>query len=306
VRRVARPVVAFAGGVVVASTATCIPSLGPGDSLVTSTRILAIRSDPAEAPANTKVTFTALVASPQGTVTGARITWDFCTAPKPLTEDNVVSNACLDASSLVPVGVGPTATGKLPADACTLFGPNVGSTNFRPRDPDGTGGYYQPLRADLAGTGETFALARVACGLAMGNAADATAFAAQYKPNENPTLLPLTATRGGAPMALTSIPAGSRITLQASWPPASAETFAYFDPASQAVTHQREAMQVAWYATGGTLDTESTGRAANDPATTSGDGWSAPSAAGTVHAWVVLRDSRGGIDFTEVDLVVVE
>ena len=94
------------------------------------------------------------------------------------------------------------------------------------------------------------------------------------------------------------------MTLEASWPDASAETFAYFDPVSQAVTSQRESMQVAWYSSAGALYTESTGRASDDPATTTDDGWTAPAAPGTVHLWIVLRDSRGGVDFAEYDLVV--
>jgi len=290
--------------VLVSTTATCVPALGPGDSLITSTRILAVRADPAEAAPGAKVTFTSFVASPGGTVTNAGIDWSFCTAPKPLTEDNVVSNVCLGSSSLVAAGVGPTTTAPTPSNGCSVFGPDVGSAGLRPRDPDGTGGYYQPLRADLTGSDTDFELARIHCDLANAAAAAATAFAAAYTLNLNPQLLPLTATLGGAPVALTAIPSGARITLEASWPDASAETFAYFDPGSQTVTTQRESMQVAWYSSGGALDTESTGRASDDPATTTDDGWDAPGAAATVHVWIVLRDSRGGVDFAEYDLVV--
>ena len=32
--------------------------------------------------------------------------------------------------------------------------------------------------------------------------------------------------------------------------------------------------------------------------------WVAPSAAGPVHLWLVLRDSRGGVDFAEYELDV--
>jgi len=290
--------------VLVAATVTCVPALGPGDSLITSTRILAVRADPAEAVPGTKVTFTSFVAGPGGTVTNAGIDWSFCTAPKPLTEDNVVSNVCLGSSSLVAAGVGPTAMAATPSNGCSVFGPDVGSAGLRPRDPDGTGGYYQPLRADLTGSDTDFELARIHCDLANADAAAATAFAAAYTLNLNPQLLPLTATQAGTPVALTAIPPGARITLEASWPGASAETFAFFDPVSQTVTSQRESMQVAWYSSGGALDTESTGRASDDPATTSDDGWDAPGAAGTVHLWIVLRDSRGGVDFAEYDLVV--
>ncbi|HEY3820002.1 MAG TPA: hypothetical protein VGL81_22710 [Polyangiaceae bacterium] len=286
------------------ATATCVPSLGPGDSLITTTRILAVRADPAEAAPGAMVTFTSFVASPGGTVTDAAIDWSFCTAPKPLTEDNVVSNACLDSSSLVAAGAGPTTMAATPGNGCSIFGPDVGSAGLRPRDPDGTGGYYQPLRADLTGTGSVFELARIHCDLAAADATAAAAFAAAYTLNLNPQLLPLTASLGGASTALTGIPAGAHVTLEASWPDASAETFAYFDPVAQAVTSQRESMQVAWYSSGGALDTESTGRASDDTATTSDDGWTAPSTGGTVHVWIVLRDSRGGVDFAGYDLVV--
>ncbi len=290
--------------VLLSATATCIPSLGPGDSLITTTRILAVRADPAEAAPGTLVRFTSLVAAPGGTVTDADIRWSFCTAPEPLTENNVVSNACLGSSSLVPAGDGPTTSARTPGDGCSVFGPDVGAAGLRPRDPDSTGGYYQPLRADLTGADSAFELARIHCGLANADAAQAAAFAAAYHVNLNPQLLGVTATIGGVPAARTAVPVGSRVTLEARWPSSSAETFAYFDPASQTVTSQRESMQVAWYSNGGALDTESTGRASSDPATTSDNGWVAPGAAGAVKLWIVLRDSRGGVDFEEIDLVV--
>jgi len=294
------------GLVLVASSVTCVPSLGPDDSQITSTRTLAVRAEPAEAkPGATKITFTALVASPGGTVKTPDVVWSFCSAPKPITEDNVVSNACLQRSALVPAGNGPSTVTKTPSKGCSLFGPDVGATGgFRPRDPDSTGGYYQPLRVDLAGADTAFEPTRIQCDLAGADADAATAFGKAYKPNVNPVLSPLTAKLGGSPVMLGTIPEASHVTLEASWPASSAETFAYFDPASQTVTSQREAMQVAWYTTGGTLDTESTGRASSDMATTSDDGWTAPGVSGVVHLWVVLRDSRGGVDFLEQDLVV--
>jgi hypothetical protein len=287
------------------TTGTCIPALGSGDSLVTSTRILAIRADPAEAVPGTRVTFTALVASPGGTVSNADIDWSFCTAPKPVTEDNVVSNACLgSSSSLVAAGTGPTTTAATPGDGCSVFGPDVSSAGLRPYDPDNTGGYDQPLRAALAGADIAIELARIHCDLANAGMAAATAFAAAYRLNQNPELLPITATVGGAPVALSALPAGSRVTFEASWPAASAETFAYFDPLSQTIQSQRESMQVAWYSSGGSLDTESTGRASDDVATVSDNQWDAPALPATVYLWVVLRDSRGGVDFAAYDLSV--
>jgi hypothetical protein len=285
--------------------AACIPNLGPGDSLVTTTRVLAVRADPPEAVPGTKTTFTSFVVGPTGTVTGSPIAWDFCTSPKPLTEDNVVSNACLGASSaLVPAGEGAAVSAATPSGACSVFGPDTSEMDLRPADPDSTGGYYQPLRADLGGSDETFALIRIHCDLPSATAQIAMEFATMYTLNQNPSLLPLTGTIGGSAATLTSIPAGSSVTFTASWPPASAETFAYVDPTGETLATQREAMQVAWYSTAGEFDAESTGRASTDMATTTENGFTAPSAAGPLQIFLVLRDSRGGFDFATYDVTV--
>jgi hypothetical protein len=79
-----------------------------------------------------------------------------------------------------------------------------------------------------------------------------------------------------------------------------AERFVVFDIASQSITVQREAIAVAWYTTSGaSVDTDRTGRSSADEATTNDNGWSAPSAPGPAHLWVVLRDNRGGIGWAE-------
>jgi hypothetical protein len=285
---------------------SCVPNLGNTDFLVTGPRVLAIVGEPAEARPGTKVTFTALVASPSGTVPSASVSWGFCEAPKPLTTDNAVSNACLDTSSLVAAGSGESITAATPGNGCSTFGPDTPPGDFRPRDPDVTGGYYQPLSADLPGSDTTFELARIQCDLANAPPAAVNQFAAEYKANLSPVLSPLAAAIDGAQVPFTSVHAGAQVTFTASWPASSAETFAYYDPSSQVVTTQRESLQVAWYATDGTFETESTGRAASDMATTTTDTWTAPGDAETVHIWIVLRDSRGGVDFAAYDVGVVQ
>jgi hypothetical protein len=298
--------VVAAAGVVVALAAACVPDLPSDDAKVTTTRVLAVRADPAEAAPGSSVTFTALVAAPSGTQGAAPIAWSFCTAPKPITTDDAVSTACLGSGSLVAAGAGLAVTAKTPKAGCSLFGPDSPPGGFRPRDPDVTGGYYQPLRADLEAGATAFELARIKCDLANASASAASQFAAAYHVNQNPTLAPLTATLGGAPVDLAHVPAGAKVTLTASWPDAAAETYAYFDPPSQTVSTKRESMRVAWYSTDGTFGTESNGRAADDPATSVTNDFTAPSATTTVHAWVVLRDSRGGVDFAAYDLGVVQ
>ncbi len=240
-----------------------------------------------------------------GPASTAGLRWDFCTAPLPLTEDNVVSNACLGSASLIAAGAGPSTIAPTPKNGCSVFGPDPPSgAGLRPADPDATGGYYQPLRAELAGAETAFALVRIHCDLANASASAATAFAAAYTLNQNPALLPLTATVAGVAASFAAIPPGARVAFTAGWAPADAETFAYFDPASQTVTRQREAMQVAWYSTAGAFDTESTGRASTDLATTSANTWTAPTSAGRAFVFVVLRDSRGGVDFASVELTL--
>jgi hypothetical protein len=277
--------------------AACVPNLGSDDARVTTPRILAVRAEPAEAKPGTSVMFTTLVAGPEGSVEAPSIVWSFCEAPKPLTEDNVVSNACLGSGPLVAAGTGSSVTATTPGNGCSLFGPDAPPGGARARDPDETGGYYQPLRADLAGADATFALVRITCDLARAPAASAAEFTKAYALNQNPKLLSLAAAIAGAPVSLDALAPGSRIELTASWSPESAETYAYYDSTSDTLGSKREAISVAWYANAGSLDREATGRAEGDPETTTTNTWTAPRAAGTTHLWIVLRDSRGGMDF---------
>jgi hypothetical protein len=287
------------------ASSACAPDLGPPDTLITSTRVLAVRADPAEAKPGATVTLTPLVASPDGTVASPPIAWSFCSVPRPLTTDDVVSQACLDSALQMVAGEGPSITASTPGDGCTLFGPDIPAGGLRPVDPDATGGYYQPVLAELPGVAATIDLLRITCDLSGASAATAAAFAAAYVPNANPELLPLVVMIDGSPAPLTAIPAGARVDLEASWPSASAETYAYYDAATDTVTARREAMSVAWVSSAGALDTEATGRAATDFATTSDNAYVAPSAAGKVHLWIILRDGRGGVDFAAYDVDVV-
>ncbi|MBV9945390.1 MAG: hypothetical protein JOZ69_00910 [Myxococcales bacterium] len=283
---------------------SCRPDLGADDALVTAARVLAVRAEPAEAKPGMQATYTAFVAAPEDANSGGVPLWRWCAAPKPLAENDVVSAACLSPASLVAAGSGEVIRSATPTDACALFGPDPPPGGFRPRDPDGTGGYYQPLRVDLLGASPVFALVRVTCHLAGAPADVATAFDSAYVPNTNPHLLPLTATAGGATVDFGAIQVGAHVRLEASWPPADAESYVDFDSASQAITARRESMRVAWHVSAGALDAEATGRDEDDPATSTDVTWTAPVAAAVVHLWVVLRDSRGGVDFLEQDLRV--
>lgn len=294
----------YAMGIGVALIGACRPDFNEDEALLSTARVLAVKSEPAEVKPGTSASFTAFVAVPPSFASGPSPVWSYCTLPKPPTEDNVVSSACLDAASLLPVGEGSTISARTPSDACTLFGPNAAASGFRPRDPDATGGYFQPLRVDLKGADPTFHLERVLCGLADASADIATEFGHEYVPNANPHLAPVGATISGEGADFAHIAAGAQLEIVASWPAADAESYAYFDRAAQTITTRREAMRVAWHVSAGKLDTESTGCAEDDPTPSSSNIWTAPSTPGNVKLWVVLRDSRGGSDFAAYDLKV--
>jgi hypothetical protein len=78
-----------------------------------------------------------------------------------------------------------------------------------------------------------------------------------------------------------------------------AERYAGFDLASQSVVDRREAIAVAWFATGGTFDEDRTGRVPSDLTNSSDNAWKAPASRGLVHLWVVLRDDRGGVGWAD-------
>ncbi len=283
----------------------CTPKFSENDSLVSSARVLAVKSEPAEAKPGTSLMLTAFLAVPPDLTSTPEPRWDFCIAPKPIVENNVVSTACLDTASLVPAGVGLSITASAPSDACTLFGPDTPAGGYRPRDPDATGGYFQPLRLDLRDADPTFHLERVLCNLEDAPADIATAFGLAYLPNQNPHLAPLVATLGAQSVNFSAVPSGARLALQASWSASDAESYAYFDPATQVISTRREAMSVAWYASTGQFDTESTGRAEDDLALDTVNTWTAPSNAGPARLWIVLRDSRGGVDFATYDVTLL-
>jgi hypothetical protein len=85
-----------------------------------------------------------------------------------------------------------------------------------------------------------------------------------------------------------------------------AERYVNVDLETQSAVYQREGINVAWFATAGTFENDNTGRQGTDDTTTSDNGWTAPSATGPVHIWVVLRDDRHGIGWAGYALDVTK
>jgi len=325
----------FGGGVVVValtsvvtSSAGCKPDLGEPISAISKTRILAVRGTPAEAKEGAAVTFDILAVDADGAIAAPAAMWAVCTKPRPPAETNSVAKACLTIDDQA----GPSATfaGAITAPdpndfntdgACNIFGPAPPKSDptARPRDPDITGGFYQPVRAALdPGDGSrivSFDLERVQCPLANASMGVVDDFNKRYHPNNNPTLaatvavtpdggdrvdVPLAVPGSAVVPAAVSVAPGQHVALEASWPDGAVETFPVYDRQNVTLVDQREAMTVSWFVTAGQFDHDVTGVAGEDQTLTVPNSWTAPDDAKLVHFWVVLRDSRGGIDFAEL------
>lgn len=285
----------------------CSPELGHPASLVTSERIIAVRSEPAEAGPSDTVEYTSLVVSPSGIASEPSLSWSLCKLRKPVDENTPVSQACL-AEDLTASAQGDQVSIRMPSAACVNFGPLAPpstSETLRPTDPDATGGYYQPIRLDLNGQ-LAIVRQRLHCDLAGASLLLSQEFRARYTLNQNPALVSLSAFVGDTPVSLDALPAGQRLRLIAAWSPESAETFPVFDAVSQTLTDQREGLWLSWFTTVGRFDDFTTGRAAIDTTTWTENAWQSPTQAGRVLLWLVLHDSRGGSDFAAYTLTVVQ
>jgi len=329
------------GLIILAAGFGCKPDVGNPPSLITGPTLLAMRGEPAEAERDEQVQYTLLAADMDGPIPAPNaegITepalWSICNVPKPPTESNAVSRACLDTDAL-PGSMGPTSTtyaAPIPDDACKLFGPEsppvVGNAApIRPRDPDVTGGYYlpvrvsvnvpEPLRRSGMATKDSlvgFGLERIFCGLANAPGTTTVEYNKTYKKNQNPWINWVFYQIGEGPMQIlqpavgltpqkTEIPIGSTVLLEASWKDEAVESYPAWDPLSRTLATHREAMRVAWYATSGEFEHDTTGRGEDEADTYSDNIWR-PDRTGPVHLWVVLRDSRGGVNWLYHQIIV--
>lgn len=244
-----------------------------------------------------------------------------------------------EGDALLALGTGLSVTAPAPAPGCRLFGPEpppaVGDQPAgRPVDPDITGGYYQPLRI-VAGDDDsdlTLFQLRITCGLAGAAQQQSAEYRARARPNRAPAVISVE--RDGQVIEIgevTTVKPGGALPLRLAWatcPEApvcgdsmctldeaaascpgdcggplgcgGAETYLRFDPTTLQLVTTREAIRVAWYATGGRYDAARTGRAPDEAEAFSDNVWTAPEAPGDFTLWVVLRDDRGAADWREL------
>lgn len=213
--------------------------------------------------------------------------------------------------------------------------PMAGEPAGRPVDPDPSGGYYQPARLLVRDGGDRYAVGttRLSCGVSGANAEVAAEYGARYRANESPAVASFSLVQGGSAEPVvdgTRVAPGAKVTLRASWaacPSTSvcgdgvcgidetamtcegdckaprgcsgAEQYVRFDPETRTIVTKRESIRVSWFTTGGQMTDDVVGRAADQTQNDVENGWTAPTKAGPVRMWLVIRDDRGGIGWSE-------
>jgi hypothetical protein len=291
--------------VTIASLA-CTSEIDRSVALVAAPRVLAVRAEPPESAPGAAVTYTALAATPWGSLAGPDIAWSFCSAPPALSDDSPVGGDCVAVPG-DPIATGSTVTLTTPAAACRSFGPQgppklAGQPPSGPVSPDATGGYYQPLRLGWQ-TSVTVAFERLTCNPTGVSLDLAQAYRASRVANRNPRLLPIAADLDGTPMDPAAVPAGATMHFTAAWSAESAESYVTIDIDQSALAWRKERLWLAWFASGGALDRDVSQPPGEQAIADSR--WRAPSTAGTYSLWTVLHDDRGGVDFAETIIGVV-
>ena len=292
-----------------AALGACVAPLPDDTPIVTGPRLLSARAVPAEAAPGEVVSLEVLAWDGAGPVDDPPVDWGFCTAIKPLAELGPVAPSCLAGDDQEPLGVGPSVEGAVPADACSLFGPNPpppaeGEPAGRPADPDVTGGYYQPVVADW-GEEQLLASVRIRCGLANVSQEDYVAWNQGYLSNVAPTP---TLWINGAAVAdgdAVAVPRGP-VSVSVAWPDCDtscggAESYLLWDPVQTALTTRREAISATWFATDGSWEVARSGVAGSDRTHVLDNTWTFGD---DTDVWlgVVLRDERGGVGWSQVQL----
>jgi len=327
----------FSAGIAVG----CVPEIDDRTSIVQAPRLLGIASDPPEAAEGRSVTLTAFGATLDGEPLEAE--WTACMARKPLTELGPVNAECLlhpqgEPGVALFLGRGLAAELTVPANACTLFGPErpdpkPGEPAGRPVDPDVTGGFYQPVFA-WVGADATLGAVRLACPLAGASRENTVEFNQRYRPNQKPEIEALEYVLPDGSGAEPSLFArGEVVRFRIVVPRCGAtsvcgdgmcgqredrtncaedcasprgcsgpETYAVYDPSTRSVVDRTESLVVTWYAGAGRFHEERTEAAEGGVVENI---WTAPAAPGAVQLWFVLRDDRGGTDWRTV-LVKIE
>lgn len=292
----------------------CVPTFEDTPWRIDTVRVLAIASTPAEARPAEVIDLTALSVGPEGPI-DARPRWSACTVPRRAQTRTQVSSACLRGEGLH----ARNASGPLLRDACARFGPNVppATENLppqRPADPDPSGGYFVPIRAEVDNDVDAWGSVRVRCDLAGATRMLFEAFETGYRPNVAPSVqrvVQLPDTVAEPTVDPGSIPVVLPPDTQVRWrvEVGAAESYVRYDAPRTQIVSAREWLRVDWYATDGSMLEPASARRAP---TGDDDGqplvfdtsWRTPRRAGPAWLWVVVTDARGGVGWQALSVVV--
>ena len=267
--------------------AACVPEVGEPPSAVSRTRVLGVSFEPAEARPGEPFVAKALVVGPDGELDDPSIAWAACVAPKRPTDSGSVTPLCIDGPWAIPLATGATVEGEVPDYACGNLGPESPPGEYRPPDPDKTGGFYMPVRA-IVEDETAFGMLRLRCKLTNVPVDVAAELNERWTPNRNV-----------GPVEVTIVPRGpGSFEIRARVAATSAETYELYDVAEDRAVTQRERLIASFYSAG--IDVTPS-RVEIDPdrledemlvarATATG-----PADLAEASVWVVVRDDRGGV-----------
>jgi hypothetical protein len=75
-----------------------------------------------------------------------------------------------------------------------------------------------------------------------------------------------------------------------------------YDTLAHAIVIARETIRIAWFATGGSFQSDGTGHPGTDPTASTTNAFTLPKAPGAIHAWAVIHDDRGGVSWRRFEL----
>jgi hypothetical protein len=264
----------------------CGDSFAPA-SLVDGLRLLVAKAEPPEAAPGDSVQFTAYAVDTQQR--SIAIEWAACVAP-PDPGMGMINTDCLTtdmSTTLIALGNGNMITAKIPTVPPRALLP-----------PDITGGQYLPIRL------------KVTAQSADDSSVYRLRLAGTMAPNRNPTLLSIDVITesNGQVSGRAQLPADKpyvvhaqqKLILRAEFTSDSAEHYVVLN--SDGTTRQVvETLTAQWYATGGSLDNETSGADVDEGFTADQH---LPPAGSVIDLWVAGHDERGGTDLMHRQLLL--
>lgn len=266
--------------------AGCGTTFAPA-SLVEGLRLLGAKAEPPEAAPGDTVAFDAWVVDTDKRMVD--IVWTACLAP-PVPGMGTINGACLSTDMggpFIPLGRGVTINAVIPS-----VPPNVLLS------PDITGGQYLPIRLGVtAQSDDDSGVYRLRLAGTMARNKNPSLASIDLVVLSNGKVVLRTPLDANTPLQVIS---GTSMVLRATFTPDSAETYTVVngDGTTRSVT---ETLTAQWFASGGSLDNETSGADVDETFTADKH---LPPAGGVIDLWVVGHDERGGTDMMHRQLVL--